>query len=54
MNEELGKAILSQVREDELVAMCSDVVNIPSPTGEEFEMGRHMRRALEEAGLYVS
>jgi len=54
MNEELAKAILAQIREDELVAMCSDVVNIPSPTGEEFEMGRYMRRALEEAGLSVS
>jgi acetylornithine deacetylase/succinyl-diaminopimelate desuccinylase-like protein len=54
MNEELAKAILSQIREDELIAMCTDVVNIPSPTGEELEMGRYMRRALEETGLTVS
>ncbi len=54
MNEELDKAILSQIRKDELVAMCSDVVNIPSPTGEELEMGRYMRRTLEDAGLSVS
>ena len=47
MNEDLANAILSQIREDELVAMCSDVVNIPSATGEELEMGRYMRRALE-------
>src|SRR5881398_2568357 len=54
MNEDLANAILSQIREDELVAMCSDVVNIPSATGEELEMGRYMRRALEETGLTVS
>src|ERR1700739_3769152 len=54
MKDDLAKAILLQIREDELVAMCSDVVNIPSPTGEELEMSRYMRRALEEAGLSVS
>jgi acetylornithine deacetylase len=54
MKEDLAKAILSQIREDELVSMCCDVVNIPSPTGEELEMGRYMRHAFEEAGLTVS
>ena len=54
MKEDLAKAILSQIREDELVSMCCDVVNIPSATGEELEMGRYMRRAFEEAGLGVS
>lgn len=54
MKEDLAKAILSQIREDELVSMCCDVVNIPSPTGEELEMGRYMRRAFEEVGLAVS
>lgn len=54
MKEDLAKAILSQIREDELVSMCCDVVNILSPTGEELEMGRYMRRAFEEAGLTVS
>src|SRR5438270_2704489 len=54
MNEDLTKAILGQIREDELVAMCSDVVNIPSPTGEELEMGRYIRAALEAAGLTVT
>ncbi len=54
MKEDLATAILSQIREEELVAMCCDVVNIPSPTGEELEMDRYMRRALEEAGLSVS
>lgn len=54
MKEDLANAILAQVREDEIVAMACDVVNIPSPTGEELEMGRYMRRALEETGLKVS
>src|SRR5690348_10778346 len=54
VNEELANSIVSQIREEELIAMCSDVVNIPSPTGEELEMGRYMRRALEETGLTVS
>ena len=46
MKEDLAIAILSQIREDEIVSMACDVVNIPSPTGEELEMGRYMRRAL--------
>jgi acetylornithine deacetylase len=54
MKDDLAKAILAQIREDEIVAMCRDVVNIPSPTGEELEMGRYMRKALEEMGLAVS
>jgi acetylornithine deacetylase len=54
MNAALEKAILAEIREDEIVRMCCDVVNIPSPTGEELEMGRYMRRTLEEAGLHVS
>ncbi|HET8923707.1 MAG TPA: M20/M25/M40 family metallo-hydrolase [Candidatus Acidoferrum sp.] len=54
MKEEMAKAILAQVSEVEIVAMSCDVVNIPSPTGEELEMGRYMRRALEDAGLSVT
>src|ERR1700724_1236390 len=54
MKDDFANAILAQVREDEVVAMCCDVVNIPSPTGEELEMGHYMRKALEEMGLTVS
>lgn len=54
MNAALENSILAEIREDEIVRMCCDVVNIPSPTGEELEMGRYMRRTLEEAGLHVS
>jgi len=54
VKDDLAKAILSQIREDELVAMACDVVNIASPTGEELEMGRYMRAAMEAAGLQVA
>ncbi len=54
VKDDLAKAILSQIREDELVAMACDVVNIASPTGEELEMGRYMRGAMEAAGLQVA
>jgi acetylornithine deacetylase/succinyl-diaminopimelate desuccinylase-like protein len=54
INDDLAAAILAQIREDEIVSMCCDVVNIPSATGEELEMGRYMRRAMEELGLAVS
>ena len=54
MKKDLAKTILAQVREEEIIAMSCDVVNIPSPTGEELEMGKYMRRALEDAGLTVS
>src|SRR6266436_745398 len=54
MREDLAKAILAEIREDEIVAMCCDVVNIPSATGEELEMGRYMRKAFEGMGLAVS
>ncbi|MGB9333597.1 MAG: M20/M25/M40 family metallo-hydrolase [Candidatus Acidiferrales bacterium] len=50
----LAQKITSQVREDEIVSMATDVVNIPSPTGEELAMAQYMRRALEEAGLQVT
>ena len=54
MKDELATAILAQIREDEIVAMSCDVVNIPSATGEELEMGRYMRKTLEEMSLAVS
>ncbi|HEV2387880.1 MAG TPA: M20/M25/M40 family metallo-hydrolase [Candidatus Acidoferrales bacterium] len=54
MDSELARAILSQVREDEIVPMATDLVNTPSPTGEELEMGRSMRRIFEETGFRVT
>jgi acetylornithine deacetylase/succinyl-diaminopimelate desuccinylase-like protein len=54
MKDDLAEKVLAQIREDQIVAMACDAVNIPSPTGEELEMSRYMRRALEEIGLLVT
>jgi acetylornithine deacetylase/succinyl-diaminopimelate desuccinylase-like protein len=54
MKPDQAKAILAQIREEEIVAMACDAVNIPSPTGEELEMARYMRGAFEDLGLQVT
>lgn len=54
ISEKLAKSIVSQVREDEIISMASDAINIPSPTGFEIEMSRYMRTALEAAGMNVT
>jgi acetylornithine deacetylase len=54
LKPDLAEAIVSEVRGEEIIKMACDVINIPSPTGEELEMGKYMRGALEEAGLVVS
>jgi len=46
LEPKLAEKILAEVREDEIVAMASDVINIPSPTGNEFEMACYMKQAL--------
>src|SRR5436190_1182411 len=46
--------ILAAVGEDEIVSMCSDVINIPSPTGEELQMAHYMQSALQTIGLDVT
>src|SRR2546425_9854458 len=37
-----------------LVSMACDVINIPSPTGEELQMAQYMRAALQQLGLNVT
>ena len=54
VDAKLEERILAQVSEKELVSMACDVINIPSPTGEELEMGRYMRGAMEALGLKVA
>ena len=46
--------ILGAVREKEIVAMACDVINIPSPTGQELQMAEYMRGALHQLGLTVT
>ena len=54
LEPKLVEKILAEVREDEIVAMASDVVNIPSPTGSEFEMACYMKQALAALDPNVS
>ncbi len=54
MDEKLAQHILAQVREDEVIAMSCDVINIPSPTGDEGAMGAYMRSVMDALGLRVT
>src|SRR5438094_463759 len=54
LKPDLAEAIISEVRESEIIQMACDLINIPSPTGEELQMGNHMRAALQAAGIKVS
>lgn len=54
MQQKLAEHILRQIREDEIVAMSCDVINIPSATGDEGAMGIYMRAAMESLGLRVA
>ncbi len=51
---ELADRIVAAVDEQQIVSMACDVVNIPSPTGDESKMGEYMRRAFESVGLTVT
>ncbi|MDP9263089.1 MAG: hypothetical protein M3O85_02080, partial [Acidobacteriota bacterium] len=46
--------ILSHIDEQGIVAMARDVINIPSPTGEELGMAVYLCRVFEEMGLEVA
>src|SRR5690348_2977719 len=50
----LAERIIAEVREDEIVGMACDVINIPSPTGEELQMAQYMEGALRGLGLAVT
>jgi acetylornithine deacetylase len=54
LDPNLISRIAAEVREDEIVAMASDVINIPSPTGEELHMAEYMQSALRQLGLNVT
>src|ERR1700740_885580 len=51
---DLADRIVAQVREDEIVAMSCDVINICSPTGEELRMAEYMRSTFEQMKLEVT
>jgi acetylornithine deacetylase len=54
LDAKLADRILAEVREDEIISMSSDVINIPSPTGEESQMAQYMQSALQKIGLDVT
>jgi len=54
LDPKLAEKIVSEVREDEIVAMACDVINIPSPTGEELQVAEYMQSALQNLGLNVT
>jgi acetylornithine deacetylase len=54
VNSNLAKKILAEINEEEIVAMCCDVINIPSPTGDELQMALYMQGVLQQLGLTVS
>jgi acetylornithine deacetylase len=54
LNPKLAEKILTEVKEEDIVAMACDVINIPSPTGEELQMAQYMKNALRQAGLQVT
>jgi acetylornithine deacetylase len=54
LDPKLVDRILAEVREEEIVAMSCDVINIPSPTGEELAMAEYMRLVLQQLGINVT
>lgn len=51
--EDIQQRVLAEIREDELVAMTVDLVNFPSPPGEEAAIGDYLARRLAELGMRV-
>src|SRR5260370_26592429 len=54
LDPKLVEKILAAVREEEIIAMACDVINIASPTGEEQQMAEYMRGALGQLRLNVT
>jgi acetylornithine deacetylase len=50
----LVNRILAEVREDEIVSMACDVINIPSATGHELQMAEYMQSAMRQLKLDVT
>ena len=54
LDTNLVNRVLAEVNEEEIVAMARDLINIPSPTGQELPMAQYMQGALENLGLHVT
>lgn len=54
LDPQLAARIVAAVDEPSLIAMCCDVINIPSPTGSELAMAQYMDAALRQLGVQVT
>ena len=54
LDPKLVERIVAEIKEEEIVAMCCDVINIPSPTGGELQMAEYMRQGLQKLDLHVT
>ncbi len=54
LDPQLVDRIVAEVHENEIVSMCCDVINIPSPTGHELAMAEYMQTALRKIDLDVT
>jgi acetylornithine deacetylase/succinyl-diaminopimelate desuccinylase-like protein len=54
LDAKVVERVLAEVKEEEIVAMCCDVINIPSPTGGELQMAEYMRHALQKLDLHIT
>ena len=54
LEPKLVERIVAEVKEEEIVAMSCDVINIPSPTGGELQMAEYMRTALQKLGMNIT
>src|SRR5947208_2610340 len=50
----LAQQVLSHIDESALVAMCCDIVNIPSATGHELAVAEYMRGQMQQLGLEIT
>ena len=54
VDSRLAEKIIAAVDEQSLIQMCCDIINIPSPTGEELQMAQYMKSALQSLGVDVT
>src|SRR5260370_34907315 len=54
LDAQIVERILAEVKEEEIVAMSCEVINIASPTGEELQMAEYMRVVFQRLGLNVT
>jgi acetylornithine deacetylase/succinyl-diaminopimelate desuccinylase-like protein len=53
MDEQMRQAALEALDQDETIKLVKELVNIPSPEGEELECARLLYNAMREAGIEV-